>query len=64
MTAQDLLDTIGKQNPYNRQNKDLRLCYYMYNVGWMASFIASACKDDPKLRILLKKTLEKTRPRC
>lgn len=39
----------GKSNPYNRQGSNAKIEYLTYNMGYMASYLASLCEQDPWL---------------
>jgi hypothetical protein len=37
----------SKRNPYNRQGANTKIEYLTYNMGYMASYLASLCEQDP-----------------
>ncbi len=62
-----ILDQIGTVNPYNKQGANAKSEYYIYNMGWLASYLASMMIEDPwekkrfEQRIKHKKDVDKGR---
>jgi hypothetical protein len=42
-----ILDIMGQVNPYKRQEANRKGEYYIYNMGYLASFLASKMEEDP-----------------
>lgn len=45
--AEYIIQLAGKSNPYNRQGSNLKSEFYIYNMGYLASYLASLCEEDP-----------------
>ncbi len=42
-----ILDVLGQVNPYKRQEANRKTELYIYNMGYLASFLASKMQEDP-----------------
>ena len=42
-----ILDVTAQINPYKRQLQNAKSEYYIYNMGYIASFLASKMQEDP-----------------
>lgn len=47
--AAHILQQLGEINPYNRQGQNLRNEYYIYQLGFLAGYLASVFENDPIL---------------
>ena len=62
-----VLDQVGSVNPYNKQGENAKSQYHIYNMGWLASYLASMMIEDPwemkrfEQRIKNKKELDRRR---
>ncbi len=62
-----VLDQVGQINPYNRAGENSKSEFHIYNMGWLASYLASMMIEDPwemkrfEQRIKNKKALDKDR---
>lgn len=45
--TQNILDQIAEINPYNRQGENRKSEYYIYNMGFLASYLGSLMEQDP-----------------
>jgi hypothetical protein len=43
----EILDLVGTVNPYNRQGTNLKSEFYIYNMGFLASYLSSLMEEDP-----------------
>ena len=46
-TTDWILEQVGTVNPYNRQGSNLKSEFYIYNMGFLASYLASLMEEDP-----------------
>jgi hypothetical protein len=46
-TADWIIDMIGQTNPYRRNQANLKSEYYIYQMGFLASYMASLIEEDP-----------------
>lgn len=42
-----ILETVGQVNPYNRSGQNLKNEFYIYNMGFLAAYLASLSEEDP-----------------
>ena len=42
-----ILQQVGSENPYNRLNENKKNEYYLYQQGYLASYLASLMREDP-----------------
>jgi hypothetical protein len=54
----ELLELVGRDNPYNRSGENAKNEYYIYQMGYMASLLASIAQEDPYWRARLKRHLD------
>jgi hypothetical protein len=45
--AQWLLDQVAQVNPYNRQQANSKEEFYIYQSGFLASYLVSLMREDP-----------------
>ena len=45
--TQAVLDQIAEINPYNKQGENSKSEYYIYNMGFLASYLGSLMEQDP-----------------
>ena len=45
--TQNILDRVAEINPYNRQGENSKGQYYIYNMGFLASYLAALMEQDP-----------------
>ena len=45
--AEYIILLAGKRNPYLAQAGNQKIEYLTYNMGYMASYLASLCEQDP-----------------
>lgn len=43
----NILALAGMTNPYNRSGTNSKSEYYIYQMGYLASYLASLCEEDP-----------------
>ncbi len=46
-TVDSILSLAGMTNPYNRSGANSKSEYYIYQMGYLASYLASLCEEDP-----------------
>jgi hypothetical protein len=61
--AQALLDLIAANNPYNKQNLNQNTEFYIYQSGFLASYLASLCSEDPWMLKRFEKHIEQLKSR-
>lgn len=50
-----IVEEVGRVNPYNRSGTNLKTEFYIYNMGFLASYLAHILREDPQqLRIFRK----------
>jgi len=49
-SAEDILMAVGSVNPYRRNQLNLHREYYLYNMGFLASYLGSLLERDAQLR--------------
>lgn len=54
----ELLEIVAKANPYNRGGANAKNEYYIYQMGYMASLLASIADEDPYWRARLRQHLD------
>lgn len=42
-----IMSQVGAVNPYNRLNENRKDEYYLYQTGFLASYLASLMREDP-----------------
>jgi len=47
LQAQDLLDLVAAENPYNRQNQNRTAEFHVYQAGFLAAYLTSLMQEDP-----------------
>lgn len=45
--AEYIIDSIAKINPYNRSGENSKSEYYIYQMGFLASYLASTLEHAP-----------------
>lgn len=55
--AEWILDEVGKINPYRRQRANDPRLYYIYQMGYLASFLGSLMEQDSHVKSLFKQQL-------
>ena len=45
--AQWITDMVGQTNPYGRGQANRKSEYYIYQMGFLASYMASLMEEDP-----------------
>lgn len=59
-----ILAITGTVNPYNRSGQNVKSEFYLYQMGFLASYLASLMEEDPFVARRFKKHVEsKQRPR-
>lgn len=43
----NILELTGRTNPYNRSGLNIKSEFYIYQMGYLASYLASLCEEDP-----------------
>lgn len=56
--ADYIIDLTGLVNPYNRQGSNSKSEFYIYNMGFLASYLASLAEEDPFILRRYKKHVE------
>lgn len=48
--AEDVLNAIAQINPYRRDQANLKNEFYLFQMGFLAAYLASVFRDDPLRR--------------
>lgn len=59
--AQQVLDLVAELNPYNRQGFNQVKEFHIYQSGFLASYLASMCEEDPWIMKRLERHLQALR---
>lgn len=46
-TAEWIIESVSRVNPYNRTGANSKTEFYIYNMGYLASYLASMMEQDP-----------------
>lgn len=58
-----ILEQLGQINPYNRMHDNRKSEYYIYQMGFLASFLASLMEEDSLVYTRFKHHIEEQRKR-
>ena len=48
--AKEVLDTVAQVNPYRRDQLNQKSEFYLFQMGFLAAYLASVFRDDPLRR--------------
>jgi hypothetical protein len=57
--AQWVLDQVAQINPYNRQQTNRKDEFYIYQAGFLASYLCSLMREDPYIQKRFSRHLDK-----
>lgn len=53
-----ILQSVGLRNPYNRSQQNQKNLYYLYQAGYLASFLSSIMERDTGVVELFRRQLD------
>ena len=61
--AHEILELVGYVNPHRRSGTNRKSEFYIYNMGFLASYLSSLCEEDPFVYKRLVKHIKQQRGR-
>lgn len=58
LDAEAILTLVAGKNPYNRQGENKSNEYLIYQMGFLAAYLASLIREDPYIGVRLIKHIE------
>lgn len=63
MRTEKLLEDLAQVNPYNRLGENKHNAYYLYQMGFLASFLVTLMEEDSLVAARFRRLLELQRER-
>lgn len=60
-TADWIIESVAEVNPYNRTGANAKSEYLIYNMGYLAAYLASMMEEDPFIAKRFKRHVESNR---